>query len=249
MTACGRAWFEVPGPVVENRVMPAMGAAFVGRPRRAVEVIAAGAVRRTARAGAFYSHFVAFMKLFLPMIATALMLIVAIWPQLTLKDEGFRIGVANLSVEDAKNLTMIRPRYTGVDKENRPFTLTADRARQASGDDQMIQLTEPKADVTLEDGTWIALTARSGNFFRDLKLLDLFGSVNLFHDQGYEFHTSSAQFDLAEGNASGNERVQGQGSFGTIGAQGFRILNKGEAIIFTGKAHMVLYRDTRKPGR
>jgi lipopolysaccharide export system protein LptC len=235
--------------VVEHRATPSIAPASPGRPRRAVEVIAAAAGRHSGHSGAFYSHFVAFMKLFLPMVATALMLIVAIWPQLTLKDIGFSLGLANVSVDDAKNLTMVNPRYTGVEKENRPFTLTAETARQASGDDEMVQLVEPKADITLEDGTWIVLTARSGNYFRDMRLLDLFGAVNLFHDEGYEFRTASAQFDLAAGSASGNEAVQGQGPFGTVVAQGFRILNKGEAIVFTGKAHMLLYRDGGVPGR
>jgi lipopolysaccharide export system protein LptC len=234
--------------LVEHRAITAIDAASATRPRRAVEVIAAAAGRRRRATGAFYSHFVAVMKLVLPMIATALMLIVVIWPQLTSKEDWFRLGVANLSVDDAKNLTMINPRYTGVDKENRPFTLTAERAQQASGDDEMVQLTEPKADVTLEDGTWIVLTARSGNYFRDMRLLDLFGVVNLFHDEGYEFRTASAQFDLVEGSASGNEAVAGQGPFGTVDAEGFRILNNGQAIVFTGKAHMLLYRDSGTPG-
>ena len=174
------------------------------------------------------------------MFASALVLIVVIWPELTSKDEGFRIGVADISVEDAKNLRMINPRYMGVDDASRPYALTADVAKQASGDDQMVRLTEPKADITLEDGTWIALTAESGSYYRDIRLLDLFGSVNLYHDEGFEIHTASAQFDLAKGDATGQDPVQGQGPFGTIEAQGFRITNGGKSIIFTGKSRMVI---------
>jgi lipopolysaccharide export system protein LptC len=204
------------------------------------DFIAAGATRRFVGGGALYSQFVGVLKLLLPMIATALMLIVMIWPQLTSKDEGFRIGVAEISVEDAKNLRMVNPRYMGVDDADRPYALTADIAKQTSGDDQMGRLTAPKADITLEDGTWIALTAESGSYYRDIRLLDLFGSVNLYHDEGFEIHTASAQFDLAKGDATGQDPVQGQGPFGTIEAQGFRITTGGKSIIFTGKSHMVI---------
>ena len=45
---------------------------------RAADAIASGRVARPRRIGALYSHFVAFLKLTLPMIAVALLLIV-IW--------------------------------------------------------------------------------------------------------------------------------------------------------------------------
>ncbi|MFQ5955004.1 MAG: LPS export ABC transporter periplasmic protein LptC, partial [Kiloniellales bacterium] len=203
-------------------------------------IAAADAARRPRRAGAFYSHFVAFLKLLLPMIAAALMLIVIIWPEITSRDEGFRIGVADISVEDAKNLRMVNPRYMNIDKVGQPYVLSADETTQATGDDQLVRLKRPKADITLKDGTWIALNADFGNFYRTDKLLDLFGSVNLYQDQGYEFHTTRARFDLTKGHASGQEAVQGQGPFGTVESQGFRILNNGKSILFTGRSHMVI---------
>lgn len=212
------------------------------------DFVAAGAARRPVGGGALYSRFVGVLKLLLPMFASALVLIVVIWPELTSKDEGFRIGVADISVEDAKNLRMINPRYMGVDDASRPYALTADVAKQTSGDDQMVRLTGPKADITLEDGTWIALTAESGSYYRDIRLLDLFGSVNLYHDEGFEIHTASAQFDLAKGDATGQDPVRGQGPFGTIEAQGFRITNGGKSIIFTGKSHMVILRGADQRG-
>ncbi len=218
------------------------------RHRRTAAVVATAGARRQRPGGALYSHFVGFLKLLLPMIATALMLVVVIWPQLSSRIDRIRIGVADISIEDAKNLIMVNPRYQGIDDEARPYALTAGDAKQASGDDQMVQLSEPKADITLADGTWVALTAEFGNLYRDIKLLDLFGAVNLYHDQGYEFHTASAQFDVASGGAAGNEPVFGQSPLGTVEAQGFRILNNGQSIHFIGRTHMVIYPGARRPG-
>ncbi len=202
--------------------------------------------RRTRRAGVIYSSFVSFLKTLLILIALSLVLIVAIWPQLTAQDDGFRIGIAAISPEDAKNLAMLSPRYVGVDEKGRPYALTADEARQASGDDDVINLKAPKADITLKDGAWITLSADYGNYFRDKKLVDLFGAVDMFHDNGFEFHTTEAQFDLGRKSATGDKPVRGQGPLGTVESEGFRIYDNGNRIIFTGVSHMLIYPKAQK---
>ena len=84
------------------------------------------------------------------------------------------------------------------------------------------------------------MTATNGNFNRDDQLLELTGNVNLFHDSGYEFRTESAVFDLTAGDATGTEPVEGQGPFGHLKAEGFRIYNRGERVEFTGKSKLTI---------
>ena len=57
---------------------------------------------------------------------------------------------------------MINPRYVGTDKDNQPFSLTADLARNLSGPGTQVELEMPKADITTQDGTWLVLTAENG---------------------------------------------------------------------------------------
>jgi lipopolysaccharide export system protein LptC len=45
---------------------------------------------------------------------------------------------------------------------------------------------------------------------------------------------------MTAGTAEGNEAVQGQGVFGSVVADGFRLLDHGQVIIFTGKAKLHL---------
>ena len=70
---------------------------------------------------------------------------------------------------------------------------------------------KPKGDITLKDGTWLALSAEAGVYRKKDELLDLEGNVNLFHDGGYEIATSRARIDLAKNSAEGDEPVVGQG--------------------------------------
>ena len=182
------------------------------------------------------------MKVLLPATAAALMLLVVAWPQFTIEDEGFRLSVSKMAPDQAESLTMLNARFEGLDERDRPYTVTADIATQSESDTDLVTLERPKADITLEDGAWLALTAKSGEYHKEAQVLDLTGSVNLFHDKGFELRTESARVHLDKGMAEGAQPVEGQGSIGTIQAEGFRVLDRGARIFFLGRSHMVIER-------
>jgi len=188
-----------------------------------------------------YSRFVQSMKFLLPFIAVVLVIMIIIWPHLSADSKRFSIGFSNIQLSEAKDPSMINARYIGTDNENQPFSVTADIAKKIDDERQSILLELPKADVTLNDGTWLVLTSETGLYDRPTQYLELDGSVNLFHDSGYEMHTDSAGVDLANGGAEGHTPVVGQGPFGRIESEGFRLIDKGKTIIFTGKTKAKLY--------
>jgi lipopolysaccharide export system protein LptC len=192
-----------------------------------------------------YSGFVQVAKVMLPAAAVGLIALVILWPHLRTEDLRFRIGFAAIKSNVDGDPNLLNPRYVGTDEDHQPYAVTADIAKKLDGEgmDVRIGLELPKADITLKDGTWLVLTAENGIYARRNKTLDLSGAVNLFHDSGYEFRTDKAQVDLARGIAEGDRPVRGQGPFGTLNAEGFRLLNKGRTIVFTGKSKMIL-----KPG-
>jgi len=195
-----------------------------------------------ARVG-FHSRLVNFLKLTLPLVAGSLVVLVAAWPHLHQPQDKFKIGVANVNFEEAATVKMVKPRFTGIDAANRPFVLTADDAMQQATDSNVVELAAPKGDITLANGSWVALTGEAGTYYKDLQILDLSGQVNLFHDAGYEFHTPTARFDMASSAAQGNDHVEGQGPFGSIAAEGFRIVDRGAVVHFLGRSRMVIRRD------
>jgi lipopolysaccharide export system protein LptC len=196
--------------------------------------------RPAAVPGAGYSRFVALMKFVLPAVAAGLLLLVIAWPRLQPGVERLRLGIPKVDVSDASDFRMLNAHYSGIDRQNRPFTITAETARQMSGKDDLVALEAPKGDMTLQSGSWLAVTADTGTYQSHAQKLDLFGHVDLFHDRGYEFRTDSAYVDMAAGTAEGDKPVEGQGVFGTITAQGFRLIDRGATIVFTGKSHLVL---------
>ncbi|WP_198154834.1 LPS export ABC transporter periplasmic protein LptC [Oceanibaculum pacificum] len=197
--------------------------------------------RRSAARPIGYSRLVFLLKVLLPSVAVVLVGLVIVWPEFMSDDSRFRLGAVKVDVRDAETLNMVNPRFVGTDERNRPFIVTADSANQSRADSALVTLAAPKADMTMEDGTWVALTATNGLFDRNQQAVDLGGGVNVFHDSGYEFRSEKARIDMQTGEASGNQPVEGQGPLGQVEAQGFTILDKGARILFTGKAKMVTY--------
>jgi lipopolysaccharide export system protein LptC len=194
---------------------------------------------RSVRPIHHYSRFVASMKVALPCIAVGLLLLVAAWPRIQSAVERLK-KMPRIDFGQARDLRMVNVRYTGVDRHDRPFTVTADSARQRPEVDDLVELEAPKADLTTQSGTWIALTAYTGVYQPQAQLLDLFGNVEIFQDKGNEFRTDSAHIDMGKNSAEGHDPVEGHGPFGTVQAEGFRVENEGDVIIFLGKTTLLL---------
>ncbi len=192
-----------------------------------------------------YSLFVAVMKVILPALAAALLLLLVVWPQLDPGKDPLGLGLSGLSIERPNDLSMLNARFSGYDKQNQPFVITADVANQAPEDENLITLELPKADLTLENGAWLALTASEGLYDRGAETLDLSGQVSFFHDQGFELHTETALIDLETGMASGTDPVTGHGYFGDVEAEGFQLFDRGERILFTGRSRVLIQPGTQ----
>jgi len=209
---------------------------------RDLHAIAMGQKSRASRA---YTYFVHSLKVLFPLGAVMLIAAIALWPHLQAQENRFRIGFSTIDISDAQDPSMVNARYVGTDDENQPFSVTADFAKQIDATSETLLLDLPKADVTLNDGTWLILTAESGLYSRPESSLDLEGGVTLFHDEGMELHTELATIDLEQGTAQGDLPVKGAGPFGTIEAEGFLLIDKGETIIFTGKTAAILLPNQR----
>ncbi len=189
------------------------------------------------------------MKYLLPGLAFALLVLVAVWPRMLPDEDRFRIDLEAVGPAGGAKPQVLNPRLQGIDAAARPFQVTAvfgARGEAADGG-EIYDLTNPKADIVLADGSWVALTAKDGRFEADTNTLHLTGDVNLFHDQGYEFKTTAAQVDLITSTTSGDKPVNGQGPFGTLDAEGFRVFDSGYRVLFIGPARLTVFEGKTAP--
>ena len=103
------------------------------------------------------------------------------------------------------------------------------RRRGASpikGDDRHISLKKPLAGISMSSGAYVALAANESILDRDAGRMSLSGDVTLLNDTGSSFQT-----DVVVGLSCDGELI----------SQGFRVLDDGDTMEFTGKAHMKIY--------
>src|SRR3990170_4942360 len=206
----------------------------------------AARTRRRAAPVRRYSLFVGAMKLLLPTLAAGLIVLLAVWSRINLDESRFRIGISDFAPGQIESLNMVNARYDGVDSQDQPFSVTAEVVTQIDRAADVIELQRPTADLTLSDGTWIALAADSGTYRRTADLLDLAGSVSLYHDRGFELHATSMRVDLSEGAAASDEPVRGHGPMGELVAEGLRVTERGDRILFTGRTRLVVRQGERQ---
>lgn len=210
--------------------------------------------RRRARAAApprwsgrnSYSNFVALMKVTLPVIAIMLVGLIVFWNKIVPNPRLLAPDLSSLSADFAENLAMVNPRFDGIDNEGRPYHLTASAAQQIDSNANEVTLMQPSGDLTLQDGTWLSLSADQGRYLRKEELLHLAGNVSFFHDEGFEMQSPTALVDFRGSRATGDEGVTGQGPSGMLEAEGFDFKNEGLIIIFTGKSHLTIYETAKK---
>ena len=200
---------------------------------------------RVQSGGFARSRFVAAMKYILPGLAMTLLVVVVSWPEFDNDNDRFRAHEA-VGPIGASRPQVINARLLSVDSQLRPFQITADSSSlKKNKDREFYLLVKPKAEIVLEDGSWVTLSAKDGEYEDDKKYLYLFGDVSVFHNAGHELRTPKALFDLDSNSASGDEKVEGQGPLGTLQSEGFRMFDGGDRIMFTGKTQMLVYRGVR----
>jgi len=190
-----------------------------------------------------HTRMVNLAKMALPALAAGILGLIVAWPLLQGGTETRKAG------PETGQLEMLDARYLGAEKGKRPFEIRAERVTQIGGQGNAVTLMKPQAELTLDNGQWMTVSAERGRYDRENGKLTLEGEVTLFHDGGYEFMTQQAELDTEKGIAWGNVPVRGQGPSGDVDAGGFRILEGGDTIVFTGKARLRLTDVSgKKPG-
>jgi len=187
------------------------------------------------------SRWVRWGKFALPVVAVALGVAIFYLARVEVRKIQVLIGYDTaITTEPIDSVSMINARFSGRDNRNRSFTVTAEKAQQKDSDSTVIHLVQPKADVDLTGGRQVAIRAESGIYMRSDQLLNLAGNVTVSDNRGFEFHTTSARVDLGGHTAAGDEPVTGRGPSGDITSAGFRVLDDGDRVLFTGKTNLTV---------
>jgi lipopolysaccharide export system protein LptC len=184
------------------------------------------------------SHSVRVAKYTLPLIGLALLSSIALWPEIARNFDTARVTWRHLASINLNAGQMLHPRYRGVDQRQHPYTISADAA-QRHGPDR-VNLVAPVGDITLENGTWILLHSKTGVFMQHANELDLAHDVTLYRQDGTVMTSTTATMNLKQGAATSDDYTHAEGPFGTLDAQGFTLVDKGDVVQFHGPAKLVM---------
>jgi len=176
-------------------------------------------------------------KYALPILALALLSSIAAWPEISRTIERGRATWRDLTMV-ASNGAMKQPRYRGFDAQNQPYMISAASAVQDGTD--RYNLTAPRGDLTMHNGTWLQVRSRAGVYVQKSDQLDLSDHVTLYRADGTILNTATATADMKQGVVTSSDYTHAEGPFGTLDAEGFTLVDRGGVVQFHGPAKLVL---------
>jgi lipopolysaccharide export system protein LptC len=202
--------------------------------------------RRLRVLGAGYTWFVRIAKVALPL--AALVLIGIVIARMSQPPEQRIADIPPQEKTTPGQIELVQAKYEGIDEKGRPYVLTADRASRDMKAAEAVLLDNPKAGMTLKDGTTLSAAALHGSYNNKSGQLVLRDNVVLSHDSGYTMHLKSLSVDVKKRTALSQEPLTAQGPAGTLAAQNIDVADQGALITFGGPVRLTLTQlHKRKP--
>ena len=138
-----------------------------------------------------------------------------------------------------------KPTFIGIDKKNQPFKVMAKKATRLKQEPNIFNLEKPTGEINTGNEKFF-LSGDKGIFNKNVEQLEVKGNVKFNDGEEMTFTTSEMYFDFKKEILSGNKRVNGKKNNSIIVSEGFKILNNGEQIFFTGKTKLKLINEKNK---
>ncbi len=188
-----------------------------------------------------YTRVILMVKTWMFSLAALFLGIFFIYPQLIEHQKLFDVSISSDIFNEAQSLKITNIRFYGVDDKNTPYTITAKNAEEKKIGSNLIDLENPMADLITGNGEAINVIANAGVIDQNTEIVKLLNTVQIFSSQGYEVQTQELNFDMKTNDIENDTEINAKGEFGNLHAQGIKILNSGDVIIFKGKTNINLF--------
>jgi lipopolysaccharide export system protein LptC len=143
------------------------------------------------------------------------------------------------AVVPADHVTVSTSTITGLDSQQKPYSISAKTAIQDKDEPKLIKLNDVSGATNRKNGEAITFQSQKGLYNSDVKTLDLDTEVVIQSDGRFTARMDKAHVVVGEKRLTSDVPVQVQLSNGTINANGVQITNDGNNILFLNgvKAH------------
>lgn len=139
---------------------------------------------------------------------------------------------------DGSGVVMANPKLEGFTKDDLPYSLHADEARQPLNGQGSIKLKGISASVPIDSGNRASITATSGTFNRDKNVLNIDSAITLDSTSGLKARLQSAHIDIAKNALTTDKPVDIDLNGMHIAADGMSAAQGGKSIVFEDKVRV-----------
>ena len=143
-------------------------------------------------------------------------------------------NIAARPQEVPTEIRMVNPHFLGRDDKGRVFDLSARQATRDDHDLQQVFLAQPVMVMNAVGRGQTRLTADTGVFREDSRILRLAGHVRLEDAKGASAATERAVVDTRAGTVAGFGPIAGASPNGTIEAKDYSVTDKGDRLVLRG---------------
>jgi lipopolysaccharide export system protein LptC len=145
-----------------------------------------------------------------------------------------------------KEVTVSHSRFTGFDKEQQPFTVTASNATQDEKDKNRVQLEEVEAQLKRKSGTNVAIRSQNAQYDAKSKIIELEGNVTIVSEDGFVAKMENARVNIGEHRLRSDVPVEVVSPSGVIRSNGMEIIDDGARILFFNRVKATFGGQARK---
>ena len=186
-----------------------------------------------------YSVFIKSLKYILLFFSVSILILVVLNNNSVKKEKVFNDFSYNESDFQSVKQVLRKPTFIGIDKKNQPFKVMANKAIRLKQQPNIFNLEKPTGEINSGEEKFF-LSGDKGIFNKNIDQLQVKGNVKFNDEKNMTFTTSEMYFDFKKEVLLGNKKVNGKKNNSVIVSEGFKILNNGEQIFFTGKTKLKL---------
>jgi lipopolysaccharide export system protein LptC len=148
-----------------------------------------------------------------------------------LPNGGEAVGKASPAAPK-EEITVTDSRFTGFDKNDQPFSISARSAVQDENDASKVRLQSVDAEVRHKSGQQIAIKSNEAVYDSNSKTIDLQGDVRISSTGGFDARMAKARVDIDRHRLRSEVPVKVVHPRGLIQANGMEIEDDGARILF-----------------
>lgn len=186
-----------------------------------------------------HSGLVRILRIALPLIGVFIIMVLVgayFWSQMGAP----QLVVEQTIIKDNK-MVMKNPELNGVDKQNRPYNMTAAQAITNPLEPKQVELTGINAKVPMDTGLFANILAGTGFYDSEAKTLQLGGDIDVRTDDGMTMSLKDADVNMGLGSLITDNPVTITTEQAVISSDALAVEKNGERIIFLNRVRMTLY--------